>query len=342
MQGESLKTIFLLSAGARTTEDLYFLDTAAPYLKKRHGFTVRRIDTLNRRPLQKSAFKDSVVIICRTLPEGWLQYLFDHRPAKVIYLIDDYFAGAASSLDLPARYRQKISRIDSLSRQIIDLADHLVVSSQFLYDYYQKLVEKSLTSVWLLRPALHPSAYSPPRLISRTAQIAYHGTSSHYKDLERIEQPLLQTLDEEGAQFFSLLGRAIPQSLSMHRSVRTIRPFKWPIYKRVRKIFKAHIGLSPLFETDFNRGKSIIKFIDIAALGAVGIYSDRAPYNSLVEDGLTGLLAEDDPRHWHDCLQRLIKDPNKTLHMAQACQEKSFAIAHPRWHYRFWRRLLND
>ena len=119
MQGKSLKTILLLSAGARTTEDLYFLDTAAPDLKKRHGFTVRRIDTLNTRPLQKSAFKDSVVIICRTLPEGWLQYLFDHRPAKVIYLIDDYFAGATSSLDLPASYRQKISRIDLNSRQIL-------------------------------------------------------------------------------------------------------------------------------------------------------------------------------------------------------------------------------
>ena len=263
MQGKSLQSILLLSSGAGASEDLYFLDTAAPYLKKRHGFTIRRIDTLKRRPPQESAFKNSVVIICRTLPERWLQYLADHRPAKVIYLIDDYFSGAASSLDLPARYRQKISRIDLLSRQILDLADHLVVSSQFLYDYYQSLRKQSLTSVWLLKPALHSSTYVPPRLITKTAEIAYLGTSSHYKDLERIQQPLLKVLGQYDAQFFSLLGRAIPHSLSLHKSVRTIRPFKWPIYKRVRKIFKAHIGLSPLFETDFNRGKSIIKFIDI-------------------------------------------------------------------------------
>ena len=271
-----------------------------------------------------------------------MQYLADNRPAKIVYLVDDYFSGAASSPDLTDKYRQKISWIDSLSRQILSLTDHLVVSNQFLYDYYQKLVDQSLTSVWLLRPALHASAYSSPRLISKTAKIAYHGTSSHYKDLEHIQQPLMKALSQQDAQFFSLLGRAIPQPLSSHESVRTIKPFKWPIYKHVRRIFKTHIGLSPLFETDFNKGKSIIKFIDITALGAVGIYSDRAPYNSLIEHGFTGLLAEDDPDHWYDCLQRLIKDPNKTLHMAQTCQEKSFAIAHPRWHYRFWSRLLND
>ena len=204
------------------------------------------------------------------------------------------------------------------------------------------MLAHSLTSVWLLKPALHPSSYARPRLISKTAQIAYNGTSSHYKDLEHIQQPLLNALDKQDTQFFSLMGQAIPLSLSIHRSVRTIRPLKWPIYKRVRRIFKAHIGLSPLIETDFNRGKSIIKFIDISALGAVGIYSDRAPYNSLIEHGFTGLLAEDDPGHWYDCLQCLLKDPNKTLQMAKACQEKAFSIAHPKWHYRFWMRLLND
>ena len=78
MQGKFFKTILLLSGGARASEDLYFLDTAAPYLKKRHGFKIKRIDTLKNRPPQESVFKNSVVIICRTLPKNWLQYLADN------------------------------------------------------------------------------------------------------------------------------------------------------------------------------------------------------------------------------------------------------------------------
>ena len=62
MQGKFFKTILLLSGGARASEDLYFLDTAAPYLKKRHGFKIKRIDTLKNRPPQESVFKNLSLI----------------------------------------------------------------------------------------------------------------------------------------------------------------------------------------------------------------------------------------------------------------------------------------
>lgn len=50
------------------------------------------------------------------------------------------------------------------------------------------------------------------------------------------------------------------------------------------------VGLAPLLPTDYNRGRSDVKFLEYASAGVVGVYSDLAPYRDSVLDGHTGLL----------------------------------------------------
>jgi tetratricopeptide (TPR) repeat protein len=50
------------------------------------------------------------------------------------------------------------------------------------------------------------------------------------------------------------------------------------------------IGLAPLLPTEYNRGRSDVKFLEYASRGVPGIYADLEPYRETVVPGQTGLL----------------------------------------------------
>jgi tetratricopeptide (TPR) repeat protein len=55
------------------------------------------------------------------------------------------------------------------------------------------------------------------------------------------------------------------------------------------------IGLAPLLPTDYNRGRSDVKFLEYASRGVPGIYADLEPYRETVVPGQTGLLYRSGP-----------------------------------------------
>ncbi len=68
------------------------------------------------------------------------------------------------------------------------------------------------------------------------------------------------------------------------------------------------IGLAPLLGDVFHLSKSNNKFREYAAAGIAGIYSNVPVYSECVEDGVTGVLVENQPSAWYDALIRLIED----------------------------------
>ncbi len=65
------------------------------------------------------------------------------------------------------------------------------------------------------------------------------------------------------------------------------------------------IGLAPLEDTPFNRGKSGIKFLEYTAIGATSVCSRVPAYVDSVGEG-EGLLVE--PEEWEEALTRLVTD----------------------------------
>ncbi len=66
-------------------------------------------------------------------------------------------------------------------------------------------------------------------------------------------------------------------------------------------------------------------FLEHAALGLPGVYSDTGPYAAGVRDGDTGLLAGD-PDGWAKALRRLAEDPD--LRAALAARARATVVAH--------------
>ena len=79
-------------------------------------------------------------------------------------------------------------------------------------------------------------------------------------------------------------------------------------YRRAMETLGWEIGLAPLPDTPFHRCKHYNKYIEYAAFGIAGIYSDTEPYRAAVRHGENGLLAANTEDAWFRAISRLIED----------------------------------
>lgn len=78
------------------------------------------------------------------------------------------------------------------------------------------------------------------------------------------------------------------------------------------------IGLAPLVDSAFNRGKSSIKTLDYAAQGMAVLASDVPAYRTSLASGEGGMLLPADPDRWYAALSWLIRDTVARKRMAAA------------------------
>ncbi|KPK47741.1 MAG: glycosyl transferase group 1 family protein, partial [Thiotrichales bacterium SG8_50] len=101
-----------------------------------------------------------------------------------------------------------------------------------------------------------------------------------------------------------------------------LHPMSWPNYHAYTSLGGLHIGLAPLLPGRFNAGRSSTKFFDFVRCGAVGIYSDTAPYAGFVRNGVDGLLVRNDPDAWVEAISTLARDGETRSRMAQTAAQR--------------------
>jgi glycosyltransferase involved in cell wall biosynthesis len=67
------------------------------------------------------------------------------------------------------------------------------------------------------------------------------------------------------------------------------------------------VGLAPLTATLFNKGKSNLKFLEYSAQQAVTVASAFGPYKDTIEDGVTGVLVENN-KDWYEKIRSVLDD----------------------------------
>lgn len=324
--------IVVLSDGCSPTEDIYLMRSCASQLSVRQQLSFRTIKCKRQKPEHRLFTQSDILIVFRTLPANWIQYLEKHKRAKrLIYVLDDDLRAAEATAELPEDYRSKIAGFANHHLdQLLNMADTLVVTSAHLIETYSES-----------NPVrLNPTALSLPKQISNfdrpTTSIAYHATSSHKADLKHIEESLINTLNNFNCSFESLIGKQTPDRLKQHSAVKCKSPKTYASFRRFQSLAKRNICLAPLIETPYNKGKSWIKFLDASAVGAVGVYSNRAPYTEIVQHGINGMLASDDASDWESCLSYLLENPEKAQIMAENALKTARSIGSFKWSYRFW------
>lgn len=80
-----------------------------------------------------------------------------------------------------------------------------------------------------------------------------------------------------------------------------------------------HIGVIPLRDNEFNRSKSAIKLLELAALGIPAVVADAGPYAAEMAAGAPALAVRD-PKDWARHLAALVTDSGERRTLGDAAQ----------------------
>jgi glycosyltransferase involved in cell wall biosynthesis len=154
-------------------------------------------------------------------------------------------------------------------------------------------------------------------------RILYMGTATHEGDFVLIAPALIQLQAEFGERIsFEMIGITSRGDLGLN--VKRLSPpgrvsASYPAFMAwLHEENHWHIGVAPLVDNAFNRGKSGIKAMDYASLGLAVIASDVEPYRGTVLPSQTGLLVANTTEAWHAALRSLVMDPARLLKQREA------------------------
>jgi len=150
-----------------------------------------------------------------------------------------------------------------------------------------------------------------PREPGRPVTIAYAGTGYRRDEFALIWDALRAVSRKHGDRVsFEFWGIDVSEFPRLDSPTRQV-PFTFSYFEYLARLREASIDifLCPLLDRPTPRlGKSLIKYFEAAVAGAVGIFSDVAPYAAL-PDGLTCVKVVNDGKCWQEALEALVARP---------------------------------
>lgn len=240
------------------------------------------------------------VVIVRHACRAWLRALMRHRArlSGVAFLMDDDIPAAWRCRDVPLDYGLWTSgRYWAVRDGLARVCDRVWVSSPELRNRYPRA---------RFLPSL-PYAVDRPAAPVGTRRWGYHGTRIHERELRWL-LPVVEAVQKAvpKAEFEVFGGPKVARRFAHLPRVRVLPPVPWPDYVRHALASNLAVGVAPLLPGRFNAARSHTKAFDILRCGAVGVFSARAPYADLPEDG--AFLAPDDTQAWAEAILRLLLD----------------------------------
>lgn len=240
-----------------------------------------------------------------------------HRGIRTVYETDDHLFGITSSHIDVAKYGKLIPAAKIFAMH----ADMITVPS----DRLKVNLGKLNTNVRVIPNALDEQIWLPsnqrvgsPSVSKGRLRMLYMGTRTHMNDLLLVEVAMKKILAEYGEKVALDIVGVVPKEIK--GSWFNVIPI--PAYDYLQFVQWLHekscwaIGIAPIEDTEFNRCKSYIKYLDYSALGLATICSDLEPYQAVVEDGVNGVLTANSMESWYHALKSLIDDEDRRSKIA--------------------------
>ncbi len=318
-----MKVLFLIE-GWITPASRYRVLQYLPYLEEQGiAFTVRALHgeshpPLMRKPLVGKFYKalvrskrwfqitdaadfDVVFLQRLTLP---FTSVIERRLAQINpRIIFDFDDALFQTENGPNEGRMRVFR------EVVDSADQVLAGSRYLADVARP-------DSCVIPTVINTGAYRPNGGEEDKLVIGWMGTHSNYPNFE----PILVAL--------SRLQKRFPQ-VHLHIVSDVAPPFTlpgmtyeaWDKDREIADLQAFHIGIMPLTDTSWNRGKCAFKIIEYMSVG-IPVVAGRVGANSeVVLEGKTGFLAES-AKEWEAALSRLIKDKSLRRRLGKAGRDR--------------------
>jgi len=236
---------------------------------------------------------------------------------------------------------------------MINEADAVITPSPVLAKKFKKYFKNK--PVFICPNAIDYALYQErPHQNEDTLKIGYMGAASHWKDLQLIGKVIAE-LNKKYDFLFTIYGLTgepleaamyayqkelqynfqpeknedMKSALGFYEQLQNTRfwhiPFMPPeLHPKTLSMCDLDIGLAPLEDTEFNHGKSNIKYYEYASVGTVCLASDVEPYSEEVN-----YCAKNTFKDWYTKLEKLIVDKDfrlKTLKQQKEWVDKNRTV----------------
>ena len=235
--------------------------------------------------------------------------LFLERKVPVVYDFDDaIFLGDTSKANSGIARLKMPQKIE----KIIAGATITTVGNEFLAAYARRFSD----SVRVLPTTIDVEAYQPParRTAGPLVKIGWSGSKTTSAHLETIRPVLRRALAELPVELH-LIG---DPDFRLGESERvTVKG--WDARTEISDISGFDIGLMPLPDDDWSRGKCGLKALQYMALEVAPIVSPVGVNPQIVSEGENGLLAGSE-EEWLEAMARLVEDQALRLKLGAAAR----------------------
>lgn len=238
---------------------------------------------------------------------AWMETLLARQPYVVDY--DDAVFH---------RYDQHSS---ALVRRVLGRKiDRVMQNATLVVAGNEYLKERALAAgakrVEILPSVVDADLYAPAPARASGFTVGWIGSPVTAPYLEQV-RPALEMLTNGGQTQVSLIGAG--DAIKWENA--NVHTLPWHEESEIQNIQRFDVGIMPLLDEPFERGKCGYKLIQYMACGLPVIASPVGVNRQIVEHGVTGFLASS-PEEWGQALDYLHKNPSARQEMGQAGRKK--------------------
>lgn len=249
-----------------------------------------------------------LVFLQRTaLPQtAWFEKAAARQGAKLIFDFDDsIFLGPTGE---PDRHRERAFT------DAVRVSRHVIAGNRFLAERAAAPEKTTVIPTVIDTDRFRPGEEGgdPERVV-----IGWMGTAGNFGFFPEIAPVIRRLLAEDPRLRFRIVSDAAYPELAGHPGVEQIR---WSAKDEVRQLQSFDVGLMPLVDTPWTRGKCGFKLIQYMAVGRPVVASAVGANVEIVSPSGGGYLVTR-PEEWHARLRELIADAELRRRMGAAARE---------------------
>lgn len=271
-----------------------------------------------RLPLYHQLPLFQVICIQRRLLPPLEFYWIRKKSPKVLFDLDDAIMYRSSSSPHP----HSLSRLLKF-RWMVKGSDVVTVGNQFLKSEVLKVDRKK--AVFVIPTSIDMNLYPQKKNVSHRSEIilGWMGTKGNLKYLEKLE-PVFEALCEKFPQVKLKIV-----SNDFYQSRLPIIKKPWRLEDENEDLISFDIGLMPLSDDPWSKGKCGLKIIQYLSVGVPVVCTPIGINSDIVKDGENGFWATSH-QEWVDRLSTLIQNPELRYQMGLKgieAVEKEYSLA---------------